>query len=158
MTAVFPCSHAFFKVIWRDFIAQPTVSPMTLQAKDIMEPRVVSVPPEMTLDQFEEFLTIQGIDGAPVQNAEGEIIGIASKTDVIRALRFQTSERFSGLREGVITVGDIMTDDVIFIPPDLPPPEIAELMAEHKIHRLLVGDKHHVKGIVTAFDLLRLVR
>ncbi len=131
---------------------------MTIQAKDIMEPRVVSVPPEMTLDQFEEFLTIQGIDGAPVQNAEGEIIGIASKTDVIRTLRFQTRDRFSGLSEEDITVGDIMTDNVIFIPPDLSPHEIAELMAEHGIHRVLVGDKQHVKGIITTFDLLRLVR
>ncbi len=131
---------------------------MTLQAKDIMEPRVVSVPPEMTLDQLEEFLTIQGIDGAPVQNAEGEIIGIVSKTDVIRALRFQTRDRFSELRAETITVRDIMTDDVIFIPPDLSPQEIAELMTEHKIHRVLVGDKQHVKGIITTFDLLLLVR
>ncbi len=131
---------------------------MTLQAKDIMETRVVSVPPEMTLDQFEEFLTIQGIDGAPVQTAEGEIIGIASKTDVVRALRFQTRDRFSGLSGEDITVGDIMTDNVIFIPPDLSPQEIAELMTEHGIHRVLVGDKQHVKGIITTFDLLRLVR
>ncbi|MCX8048270.1 MAG: CBS domain-containing protein [Methylohalobius sp.] len=130
---------------------------MTLQAKDIMEPEVVSVPPEMTLDQFEEFLTIQDIDGAPVQNAVGEIIGIASKTDVIRALRFQGRDCFKASgRE--ITVGDIMTDEVVFVPPDLSPREVAELMIEHRIHRVLVGDKRGVRGIITAFDLLRLVR
>ncbi len=130
---------------------------MTLQAKDIMEPEVVSVPPEMTLDQFEEFLTIQDIDGAPVQNAAGEIIGIASKTDVIWALRFQARDHLK-LTGGNISVGDIMTDDVVFVPPDLSPKEVAELMIEHRIHRVLVGDKHHVRGIITAFDLLRLVR
>lgn len=130
---------------------------MTLQAKDIMEPEVVSVPPEMPLDQFEEFLTIQDIDGAPVQNATGEIIGIASKTDVIWALRFQERD-FLKLSGGNICVGDIMTDEVVFVPPDLSPQEVAELMIEHRIHRVLVGDKHHVRGIITTFDLLRLVR
>ncbi len=127
---------------------------MTLQAKDIMEPRVVSVPPEMALDQFEEFLTVQGIDGAPVQNPDGEIIGIASKTDVIRALRFQSR----GISGDHVTVADIMTYDVVFVPPDLSPREVAELMIENGIHRVLVGDRHHVRGIITAFDLLRLVR
>ncbi len=130
---------------------------MTLQAKDIMEPEVVSVPPEMTLDQFEEFLTIQDIDAAPVQNAAGEIIGIASKTDVIWALRFRERDRLKLTGEN-ISVGDIMTYDVVFVPPDLSPQEVAELMIEHRIHRVLVGDKHHVRGIITAFDLLRLVR
>ncbi|GAB4363062.1 MAG: hypothetical protein Kow0060_19640 [Methylohalobius crimeensis] len=125
---------------------------MTLQVKDIMEPEVVSVAPEMTLDQFEEFLTIQNIDGAPVQNGAGEIVGIASKTDVVRALQF------SGARGNAIDVKDIMTDQAIFIPPDLSPREAAELMIEHGIHRLLVGDKQHIRGIITAFDLLRLVR
>ncbi|MFN3918850.1 MAG: HPP family protein [Methylohalobius sp.] len=130
---------------------------MTLQAKDIMQPEVVSVPPEMTLDQFEEFLTIQDIDGAPVQNAAGEIVGIASKTDVVRALRFQEGDRLK-LSGKDITVGDIMTDEVVFVPPDLSPREVAELMIERRIHRVLVGDKRCVRGIITAFDLLRLVR
>lgn len=127
---------------------------MTLQAKDIMEPRVVSVPPEMTLEQFEEFLTVQNIDGAPVQSAAGEIVGIASKTDVIRALRFQSR----GISPEKVTVADIMTDNVVFVPPDLSPPEVAELMIDQGIHRVLVGDRQHVRGIITAFDLLRLVR
>ncbi len=131
---------------------------MTLQAKDIMEPRVVSVPPDMTLDQFEEFLTIQGIDGAPVQEDNGEVIGIASKTDVIRALRFQKREPFEQLTGQNITVADIMTNDVIFVPPDLSAREVAEVMIEEGIHRVLVGDKQHVRGIITAFDLLGLVR
>ncbi len=127
---------------------------MTLQAKDIMEPRVVAVAPEMTLEQFEEFLTVQNIDGAPVQNAAGEVVGIASKTDVIRALRFQSR----GLSPAQVTVADIMTDDVVFVPPDLSPREVAELMIDHGIHRVLVGDRQHVRGIITAFDLLQLVR
>ncbi|HHJ38107.1 MAG: hypothetical protein AXA67_02480 [Methylothermaceae bacteria B42] len=131
---------------------------MTLQAKDIMEPRVVSVPPDMTLDQFEEFLTIQGVDGVPVQDGKGEVIGIASKTDVIRALRFQKREPFEQLTGQNITVADIMTNDVIFVPPDLSAREVAEVMIEEGIHRVLVGDKHHVRGIITAFDLLGLVR
>jgi CBS domain-containing protein len=130
---------------------------MTLQAKDLMQPEVVSVPPEMPLDQFEEFLTIQDIDGAPVKNAAGEVVGIASKTDVIRALRFQARDRLK-LDPANLTVGDIMTDQVVFVPPDSSPREIAELMIEHRIHRALVGNRRCVRGIITAFDLLRLVR
>ncbi len=130
---------------------------MTLQAKDLMQPEVISVPPEMPLDQFAEFLTIQDIDGTPVKNASGEIVGIASKTDVIRALRFQARDRRE-LDPANLTVGDIMTDQVVFVTPNSSPREIAELMIEHRIHRVLVGDRRCARGIITAFDLLRLVR
>lgn len=129
-----------------------------MRAKDIMETRLVSVPPDMTLPEFEEFLTVQGIDGAPVKAANGEIIGIASKTDVIQALRYQDPEKVGDAERQTVTVGDIMTYDVVCVAPDTPVREIAEIMIDQGIHRVLVGNERHVQGIITAFDLLKFVR
>ncbi len=129
---------------------------MSLVAKDVMETRVVAVPPEMPLDRLEEFLLIQGIDGAPVQNEQGEVVGIVSKTDLIRALHLLHEGYLSP--ERTLTVADIMTREVVFVSPNATIAEVAETMVEHLIHRVLVGSAHQVKGIITAFDLLQLLR
>lgn len=129
---------------------------MSLQAKDIMETRVVAVPPEMPLEKLEEFLLIQGIDGAPVQNGRGEVVGIVSKTDLIPALHFLHEGHISP--EKPLSVADIMTREVIFVPPNALASEVAETMIENLIHRVLVGGPKRVLGIITAFDLLQLLR
>lgn len=129
---------------------------MSLLAKDLMETQVVAVPPEMALERLEEFLLVQGIDGAPVQNDRGEVVGIVSKTDLIRALYLQQQGHLSPSRP--LVVGDIMTREVVFVPPEATIPEVAEAMIENLIHRVLVGHPPRVEGIITAFDLLQLLR
>ncbi|MDH3692104.1 MAG: CBS domain-containing protein [Gammaproteobacteria bacterium] len=128
-----------------------------MQAKDIMETMVQSVPPEMSLHEFEEFLSQEGISGAPVKSASGSVIGIVSKTDLVNTLRFRESEKFSVILGPAITVGDIMTYDVVTVTPDTSVREIAQLMVDQEIHRVLVGSRKNVVGIISAFDLLELV-
>lgn len=128
-----------------------------MQAKDVMETMVQSVPPEMSLHGFEEFLSQEGISGAPVKSASGSVIGMASKTDLVNTLRFRESEKLSEIFGPAITVGDIMAHDVFTVAPNTSVREIAQLMIDHEIHRVLVGSRENVVGIISAFDLLELV-
>lgn len=52
--------------------------------RDIMQPEVVSVRPDMTVRQLIQVLSDEGISGAPVLNEAGEIVGVVSATDVIQ--------------------------------------------------------------------------
>jgi CBS domain-containing protein len=54
-------------------------------------------------------------------------------------------------------VEDIMTPAAYTVPHDTQVAEIARTMIAGRIHRLLVTRDHHVVGIVTSLDLLRLL-
>jgi CBS domain-containing protein len=57
--------------------------------------------------------------------------------------------------ESVTTVEDLMTPDPACVGVDTPVTEIARLMAERRIHRVIVTDRVGIPvGIVTSLDLL----
>lgn len=52
------------------------------------------------------------------------------------------------------TVADIMSTDPVMIPPDSMVQDLARLLRDHKIHRVLVVDNGQLVGIVTTSDIL----
>lgn len=58
---------------------------MTILVSDVMTKPVRSVPPDMTLLELERVLIGSKFGGAPVVEA-GELLGVVSKTDVVRRL------------------------------------------------------------------------
>ena len=50
-----------------------------------------------------------------------------------------------------------MTPDVVTVSPDDEVKAVARIMVEGKLHRVLVADTEGVRGIVTSFDLLKLL-
>jgi CBS domain-containing protein len=55
------------------------------------------------------------------------------------------------------TVEDIMSQDPVTVPSSLRVAEVAQLLVQQKIHRVLVVDGGQLVGIVTASDILRAV-
>ncbi len=140
--------------------AEPGAAPQqevkAVRAVDVMQKGVMTVNPELPIESFEEFLNTEEISGAPVQDEMGNIIGVVSKTDLVRAL----SHREEGGEDplgGELTVEDIMTPDVVTVSPDDEVKAVARIMVEGKLHRVLVADTEGVRGIVTSFDLLKLL-
>lgn len=126
-----------------------------MRASDVMQKSVVSVSEELSIQDFEELLAAEEISGAPVTTGDGRLVGIASKTDVVRALAEQMSDQLRDLGGPDITVGEIMTRDVVSVGPDADVRQIARTMIDGQLHRVLVVDRGQVVGILTAFDLLR---
>jgi CBS domain-containing protein len=126
-----------------------------MRAADIMQKGVVTVSPELPLRDFEELLSGEEISGAPVTDAEGRILGIASKTDIIEAL----SQRIPDALElgPQVCVADVMTPEAVCVRPEASLAEIARTMVDGKLHRVLVADGQQLLGIVSAFDVLRAV-
>jgi CBS domain-containing protein len=50
-----------------------------------------------------------------------------------------------------------MTENVVSVAPETPVPEVARILRENKIHRVLVVDKETLLGIISSFDLIRLL-
>jgi CBS domain-containing protein len=128
-----------------------------MRAADVMEKDLVTVSPELTLDRFEELLTLEDIGGAPVVDANGALVGIASKTDIVRALSEELSEREQdGFELGAeMQVGDIMTTEVVTVTPGEDVRAVAQRMIDAHVHRVLVVEGTEVVGIITSLDLLR---
>ena len=121
---------------------------------DLMQRSVVSVSPELSLASFQEFLTVEEFSGAPVVDQNGTLRGIASKTDIVT---FLTNDPKIVDEEvlGDVTVGEIMSDDAVTVGVDEPVSEVARKMVDAGVHRVLVLDDGEIRGIVSAFDLLR---
>ena len=126
-----------------------------MRVGDMMQKGVVSVSPELSLADLEEFLTTEDIGGAPVLGVSGQVVGIVSKTDIVRALSDENGRNLSDFAEADLTVEDVMTHDVLTVKPNEDVREVARQMIDGHIHRLLVCDGEEVVGIITTFDLLR---
>jgi CBS domain-containing protein len=72
--------------------------------------------------------------------------------------RYPTEDQTSAIPEGVFdgfTVSDIMTPAVFTVEPKDTVSDVAKFLLQGRIHRALVVEDAQLKGIVTAFDLLR---
>ncbi len=147
-------------------------------AEDIMNPDVLTVREDMLVRDLALFLTEHEISGAPVVDGRGRPVGVVSETDVVsvdragrkddggepssyyrRAYENRDSiETIRGLRieEADLTVADIMTPIVISVGRDAAVSQVARLMLQDHIHRVIVREGESIAGIVTSFDMLRL--
>lgn len=151
-----------------------TATRTTLKARDVMSPEPVNVEPSMTLSQLARVFEENDISGAPVVDEEGRLIGIVSKTDLIRrctegtvevppayffeVLCEQSDEDEQRAPEDQVFVEDIMTEDPVSVGPDTPVAGVAKLMCDGRLHRIVVvDDERFPVGIVTNLDLLRVL-
>ncbi len=140
-------------------------------AKDIMRRRVVSVRPEMTLRDLARLFTDRGISGAPVVDSRGALLGVISKTDLVRQERqaavshvppFYRQSDELGTPHPVqleapdfTRVRDAMTPTVLSADEETPLSELARFMLKRRIHRVIITRDGKSRGIVTSMDVLR---
>ena len=153
-------------------------------ARDIMETHVVTVAPDTPLTSVYRLFGSEDISGAPVVEQTGEVVGVLSWRDLLRAANedersaVDSSRYYRGAgsederewladlepvvdRLGDQTVADVMTREVITVSVDAPVKEMAERMVDNRIHRVLVvddGSPAQLMGIVSVFDLVGLLR
>jgi CBS domain-containing protein len=145
-----------------------------VKAKDVMTPEPICVEPATDVRQLTRIFAENEFTGAPVLGNDGTVIGVVSVTDVVRRISEGTlnispaflfdivAEQESGDLEGVeydteqvITVEDIMTEGPETVTPDTPIAEVARLMHEGRVHRVVVVDGGGFpRGIITSLDLI----
>ena len=142
-------------------------------AQDIMTPEPVCAEPSTTIRQLARLFEENEISGCPVVDQEGKVIGVVSKTDLIRRCSEGTADQPPGylfeaiseqggeedaaevIPEPLICVQDFMTESPITVSPETPVAKIAALMFDSRIHRVVVVDEEKFPlGVITSLDLL----
>lgn len=150
---------------------------MTIYARDIMTPHVKSVPETWTMQQFARFCSENEISGSPVIDSSGEIVGIATLKDVADFHFNATSSDyentmtedeqkearrlrmfiFEEMQKMPVEVRDIMSPIVFSVEENTLIQEVASQMMEEHLHRIFVTSDGKVSGIITTYDLLKLI-
>lgn len=146
--------------------ADPDHTPLA----SIMTRHVVCVRPEIAIETVAQIMLDEGIGSVPVVDRADRLIGIVTKTDILRAgwegaaweLTDDGDEpRASGFHTEPLpraVVGEVMTPFVFTLPTDAPIARAAALMAHEGIHRLaVVSHDGTVVGVVTSSDVIRWV-
>ena len=155
---------------------------VSLMAKDIMNPDVLSVGPDWSIGQLADFLCANSISGAPVISEDNKLMGVVSMTDLIRQTSMpginscndsteehyiHSSERQYSPEEiessridaqSLVTVRDIMTPVTFNVNEHTRIQDVADAMLRGRIHRVFVTRNESLLGIITTMDLLSAVR
>ena len=148
---------------------QPVYEPAqgSAQARDIMQGGVITVGLDTRLRELVQMLTQRRISGVPVVDAEGAPTGVISLTDVASYvgqnwLKSQSQstapmvwEDALGDSLGDTQVREVMSPFVYFAEESASLGELAEMMLEHHIHRLLVVRDKEIVGIISSLDLIK---
>jgi CBS domain-containing protein len=144
-----------------------------LKVKDIMTREVKTVSPETEITQAAKLLLSERINGVPVLNQAGELVGILCQSDLIAQQKgipipslftlldgYIPLTRFNRLDKEVekiaaTTVDHAMTSDPVTVNSTTDIEKVAALMVEKNYHTLPVVDDGKLVGIVGKEDVLR---
>ena len=144
-----------------------------ITAKDIMTREVITISPETEVAQAAKLLLTNRINGVPVVNDAGELVGILCQSDLIIQQKNIPIPSLFTLLDGFIpltsskkldkevekiaatTAADAMTANPVTVMPDTGIEDVAALMVEKSYHTLPVVDGEKLVGIVGKEDVLR---
>ena len=118
---------------------------MNVKVADLMVPQVVTTTPHKTVGHVKGMMRNSDIRVLPVVGPEEEPVGIISASDLLKDHSDETPVS-RAMTEKVYTVAQY--DDVHVA---------ARVMRNHKIHHVVVTHEGRVVGILSSFDLMRLV-
>ena len=156
-------------------------------AAEIMVTNLATVWPTHTLAQAAAVLLREQVSGVPVVEPDGPCVGVFSVIDVLRAeeqvveerLKFAQSSYFTSelalptsvyadqladFQEKIAPAAEqpvqrFMTTNLVTVTQQTPVGTIISMLIDAHIHRVLVVDQHgHLKGMVTAMDVLAALR
>jgi len=146
-----------------------------LTAKDIMTTNIVTVSPETDVSQAARLLLEKHINGIPVVDSSGGIVGVLCQSDLIAQQKKISLPSLFTLLDGFISfsstknldmefkkiaaikVSEAMTADPITVSPDTVIEEIATLMVNRGFHTVPVIQDGKLVGIIGKEDVLKTI-
>lgn len=123
---------------------------MTLHASDVMIKDVLTVAESDLLKDVARLFVERKITGAPVVNADNQLVGVISETDIIR------KTNSIGAWSPTLA-GQVMTKPAVTVAPNDPLQRVCEMMYNRRIHRVVVAEGAQIQGILTTMDILRAI-
>lgn len=143
------------------------------KVSDIMTAKVFTLTPDTDISEAAKLLLEKRINGAPVLDKEGNVVGILCQSDLIAEQKRFPVPSFFTLLDGIIPwgsqknlekevekmaafkVSQAMTEHPITVGPDTLLDEVATLMVDKKLHTLPVVENGKLIGVVGKEDVLR---
>ena len=143
-----------------------------MRARDVMTRTVHTVAPDTRIADVARLLVERHIGAVPVVDAEGQLVGIVSESDLIRRPEIGTERHPSWLLKFLSdpqalaadyvktqgpTAAAVMTRDVVTVGEDAPLDEIAGLMESRGIKRVVVVEQGRISGIVSRANFVQAI-
>ncbi|GAB6035513.1 CBS domain-containing protein [Fundidesulfovibrio butyratiphilus] len=146
-----------------------------LKAKDIMTTEVITLTPETQISQAAKLLLEKRINGCPVVDASGKVVGILCQSDLVAQQKRLSLPSVFTLLDGIlpfssmgdldkemgkiaaITVDHAMSEKPVTVGPDDTLEDVATLMVERGFHTLPVVKDDKLVGVIGLEDVLRTV-
>ena len=144
-----------------------------MTAKEIMTTDVITLTPETDIGRAAQLLLEKGINGAPVLDDEGRVVGILCQSDLVAQQKrlpmptiFTLLDSYVSLSSSkqiekevrkiaALTVAEAMTPDPVTVQSDTTLETIAGLMVDSGFHTLPVVDQGTLVGIIGKEDVLK---
>jgi len=146
-----------------------------MRAMDVMTTNVITVGPDISVQEVAKILSERSISGVPVVDAENRLVGIVSEGDLLHRVETGTERRVQRRRrswwldtigsEGELardyvkshgrTARDVMTSQVISVSDTTELADIANLLETKRIKRVPVVRDGKLVGIVSRANLVR---
>lgn len=153
---------------------------MRVFAKDIMETNVKTVRFDLPFADLERRFVDDDVSGFPVVDSDQTILGVVSASDVLQRVCEERRDvemttafynddphmEFAsmsndwvsaelGKRTDRLCVNDVMNAHVVSVTPETSIHDVAAIMTEKKIHRVLVVDSKRLVGVISSADIVR---
>lgn len=129
------------------------------RVEDVMTSDPVSVAPEATLAEVEALFESHDFNGLPVLDSRGELVGLITKLDLLKAFRFTEEHMFPPYDEIMQQpVSSVMTRDVARVYPRTPLTKVLEKMIDSRRKSFPVTDGERLVGMVAREDLMKGLR
>lgn len=118
---------------------------VTVKISELMSKRVITAEPHHSVGHLRGLMERNKIHAVPVVGPRKEAVGIVSTADLARRVKDGSP------------VSRIMSKDVTVVPAYNDASAAARIMRRRKIHHVVVTHEKEVVGIISSFDLLKLV-
>jgi CBS domain-containing protein len=151
-------------------------------AADVMQRDVVTTRETDTLQDAMQLMTENHVTGLPVMNSKSKCVGVVTASDILgyeqdhaeftaeanadMARHFNPDKHqwesvrvtsFALEEFAEVRVSEVMSRDLIYVRKNTPLREVATIMRDQRIHRVLVlDDEFRLYGIISAFDFVKL--
>ena len=115
-----------------------------MDARDIMIKDVITLDPDLKVEEATDILLKYRIHGAPVVTPTGELVGMVSFMDLARRAGEEA------------TVRHVMSASPVVAAEDTPVDEVARLMLDEMVRRVVIVRGGKVTGIISASDVMQL--
>jgi CBS domain-containing protein len=158
-----------------------SIANASTHARDVMVRDLIVVGPDTPLLDIHRLFVEEEIHGAPVIDEQDQVLGVVSTMDLLRATQDEADAASGGrstyYHDGMpspgvdwlelaedpdervknLTASDVMTRELVRVSPEATLREVASTMMKQHVHRVLVVAQGNLVGVITTFDLLRVL-